>query len=40
MAVKTISDATPVLNTEVLEALGLSLPEAYENTAEKVTTAK
>lgn len=40
MAVKTISDATPVVNTEVLEALGLSLPEAYKNTAEKVTTAK
>ena len=40
MAVKTISDATPVINTEVLDVLGLTLPEAYENTAEKVTTAK
>ncbi|MBQ8497838.1 MAG: ABC transporter substrate-binding protein [Clostridia bacterium] len=40
MAVKTISDATPVVNTDVLEALGLTLPEAYENTAEKVTTAE
>ncbi len=40
MAVKTISDATPVVNTEVLDALGLTLPEAYENTAEKVTTAE
>ena len=40
MAVKTISQATPVVNTDVLDALGLTLPEAYENTAEKVTTAE
>lgn len=39
MAVKTISDATPVVNTEVLEAFGMTLPEGYEN-AEKVTTNK
>lgn len=39
MAVKTISDATPVVNTEVLEAFGMTLPEGYED-AEKVTTNK
>lgn len=39
MAVKTISDATPVVNTEVLESFGMTLPEGYEN-AEKVTTNK
>lgn len=38
MAVKTISDATPVINTDLLDVLGLTLPAAYENTAEKVTT--
>ena len=30
-AVKTISDATPVVNTDVLEAFGMKLPEAYED---------
>ena len=39
MAVKTISDATPVVNTEVLESFGMTLPEGYEN-AEKVMTNK
>lgn len=39
MAVKTISDATPVVNTEVLAALGMTMPESYTN-AEKVTTNK
>lgn len=37
MAVKTISDATPVVNTEVLEALNMTMPEAYTN-AETVKT--
>ena len=40
MAVKTISEATPIVNTEVMDALGMTLPEAYENTAAKVTTKK
>lgn len=39
MAVKTISDATPVVNTEVLEALSMKMPEAYTS-AETVTTNK
>ena len=30
-AVKTISDATPVVNTEVLEAFGMQLPDAYKD---------
>lgn len=38
MAVKTISDATPIVNTDVLSALGMTMPEAYAN-AETVTTA-
>ncbi|NLL33952.1 MAG: ABC transporter substrate-binding protein, partial [Clostridiales bacterium] len=29
MAVQLISDSTPVYNSEVLEELGLSLPEDY-----------
>ncbi|MCR5353292.1 MAG: ABC transporter substrate-binding protein [Clostridiales bacterium] len=37
--VKTISDATPVVNTEVLEAFGLEMPEGYKD-AETVTTNK
>lgn len=37
MAVKTISDATPVVNTDVLAALSMEMPAAYAN-AEKVTT--
>ena len=39
MSVKTISDATPVVNTEVLEAFGMTMPESYEN-AETVVTNK
>ncbi len=39
IAVKTISDATPVVNTEVLESFEMSLPEGYE-TIEKVVTNK
>lgn len=39
MAVKTITDATPVINTEVLSALGMTLPESYSD-AETVTTNK
>lgn len=39
MAVKTISDATPVVNTDVLAAFGMTMPEAYAN-AETVTTNK
>lgn len=38
MAVKTISDATPVVNTDVLAALGMTMPEAYVEIAETVTT--
>lgn len=37
MAVKTISDATPVVNTDVLETLNMTIPEGYEN-VETVTT--
>lgn len=37
MAVKTISDATPVVNTEVLDAFGMKLPEGYENVDTVVT---
>lgn len=38
MAVKTITEATPVVNTTVLEQLGITLPAAYAN-AETVTSA-
>ena len=31
MAVKTITDATPIVNTDVLEALGMTLPADYTN---------
>lgn len=37
MAVKTISDATPVVNTDVLAAFNMTLPAAYAN-AETVST--
>lgn len=37
MAVKTISDATPVVNTDTLSALKMEMPEAYAN-AQTVTT--
>lgn len=39
MAVKTISDATPVVNTEVLEGFGMTMPEGFDN-VEKVSTNK
>ncbi len=39
MAVKTITDATPVVNTQVLEDLGMIMPESYKN-AETVVTNK
>ena len=39
MAVKTISDATPVVNTDVLAAFNMTMPAAYAN-AETVTTNK
>ena len=39
MAVRTISDATPVVNTEVLDFFGIEMPESYAN-AETVTTNK
>ena len=39
MAVKTITDAVPVVNTDVLAAFGLTLPEAYQN-ATMLTTEK
>ena len=38
LAVKTITDATPVINTEVLEALGMTMPEAYREIADTVVT--
>ncbi len=38
MAVGTISEGTPVVNTDVMAQFGIELPEGYEN-AEKVTTA-
>lgn len=37
MAVESITEATPVINTDVVAALGLTIPEPYAN-AEKVTT--
>ncbi|MBQ8835981.1 MAG: ABC transporter substrate-binding protein [Clostridia bacterium] len=39
MAVKTISDATPVVNTDVLAAFNITMPAAYAN-ATTVTTNK
>ena len=39
MAVRTISDATPVINTDVLSALNMEMPSAYQG-AETVTTNK
>ncbi len=36
-AVKTTSEATPVVNTEVLDAFGITLPEAYANIETVVT---
>ena len=37
MAVEKISEGTPVVNTDVMSAFGITLPEGFEN-AEKVTT--
>ena len=37
MAVGTISDGTPVINTEVMDKFGFAIPDSFEN-AEKVTT--
>ena len=37
MAVKTISDATPIVNTDVLSALNMEMPAAYAD-AQTVTT--
>lgn len=37
MAVRTISDATPVINETVMSELGITMPEAYTATAEIVT---
>lgn len=39
MPVKTISEGTPVVNTEVLDSFNMELPEGYEN-IEQVTTNK
>ncbi len=39
MAVKTITDATPVVNTDVLKTLGMKMPKNYSN-AQTVTTNK
>ncbi len=39
MPVKTITDATPVVNTDVLASLGMVMPESYKD-AETVTTAQ
>lgn len=39
MSVRTTSEATPVVNTEVLEALGMQIPEEFAS-AETVTTNK
>ena len=39
MAVKTITDAVPVVNTDVLASFGITLPEAYQN-ATMLTTAE
>lgn len=40
MAVKTITDATPVVNEEVLETLKMELPEAYKDAEMVKTNAK
>ena len=39
MAVEQITEATPVINTDVAASLGLTIPESFAN-AETVTTAK
>jgi putative ABC transport system substrate-binding protein len=40
MAVKTITDAVPVVNSDVLAAFGYTLPEAYTNATFVTTTAE
>ena len=40
MAVRTISDATPVINTDVLSALKMEIPAEYADIAATVTTNK
>ncbi len=39
MAVRTISDSTPVINTDVLSSFNMTIPQGFEN-AEKVVTNK
>lgn len=39
MAIETISEATPVINTDVLKSLGFTIPDSFKD-AETVTTAK
>lgn len=39
MAVKTVTETTPIVNTDVLSALNIELPETYKNIV-KVTTNK
>lgn len=38
MAVRTVSDSKPVVNSEVLEALNLTMPESLMNEAETIVT--
>ena len=40
MPVRTITDAVPVINRDVLAAFGLTLPDAYKNAATVVTNAE
>lgn len=40
MSVETISDATPIVNTDALAALGMEMPEAYANAATVQTNAE
>ena len=40
MAVRTVSDSTPVINGEVLDALQMEMPEALVNEAQTVVTAQ
>ena len=37
MAVKTISDATPIINTDVLAALSMTMPQGYNDIATTTT---
>ena len=39
MPVRSITDATPVFNSDVLQAFSMTLPEAYKNIAAVVETA-